>query len=165
MLIDQWTLETHDLTIVQTLEIHEFRITIYLYASKKNQTRQIGKAASWRRPAGEQELRIGFGNHKLEIRNQLPVRFVFHRNLIFTIFSSQKSDFHSELSILYSRLVVTTHEHSKLSILNSVNSQFRFTITQSSRLSESQRLRLVTPHNATTCQNKTPKKTPKKTPI
>ena len=71
----------------------------------------------------------GFGNQKLEIRNQLPIRFVLHRNLIFTIFSSQKSDFHSELSILYSRLVVTTHEHSKLSILNTLDSQFRFTIT------------------------------------
>ena len=104
----------------------------------------------------------GFGNQKLEIRNQLPVRFVLHRNLIFTIFSSQKSDFHSELSILYSRLSVTTHEHSELSILNALDSQFRFTITQSSRLSDSQRLRLVTPHKFTTRQKKTPKKPQKK---
>ena len=60
------------LKLICTLEIHESRITIQLYASKKNQTKQIGKAAGCRRPTGEREsgIRIresGIRNQKLEI--------------------------------------------------------------------------------------------------
>ena len=98
--------------------------TIYLHASKKNQTGQIGKAAGCRRVSGE-NLEVapsteesGIGNQKLEIRidgRLRPVRFVLHRNLIFTIFSSQKSDFHSKLSILYGRLRTLDSQTLKLS--------------------------------------------------
>ena len=88
--------------------------TIYLHASKKNQTKQIGKAAGCRRPAGERESGIeiqdsGFRNQKLEIRNQLPSQksdFV-HRNLICFQVPSQKFDF-LLTTALDSKLQLTT---------------------------------------------------------
>ena len=80
---------------------------IYLHTSKKNQTKQIGKVASCRRPTGERES--GFGIRKLEIRNQLPSQKsdFLYRNLNFFQVPSQKFDF-LLTTALDSKLQLTT---------------------------------------------------------